>query len=114
MSSAAPEIMKKFCPVCKAEREFIRVIAASIENGEPILDGVPVRRYIKETKLPMAYCADCKIVLYVGPSVELLQEELDEEEEDKKREIFDGEMSRIKKAGGTGMGKLLQPRIIGE
>ena len=57
------------CPVCKYKRKFIRVVEAHEEHHIPDNPRMEVRypSAIKETSLPIAFCAVCKTVIYVGP-----------------------------------------------
>lgn len=79
------EIFERDCPICKELRIFVRVVEAHIAVDEPVMDGVPLNRYVSETELPLARCPVCSIVVYVGPSPEELREELQEQKEARQR-----------------------------
>lgn len=84
------EIIKRFCPVCKEEREFRRVIEAHKET-EPFTMhtpmGSPLRTWIQTTEHPTAYCSVCSIVVYVGPDAEKIERQFNKREEKKQRTI---------------------------
>lgn len=61
--------LNKYCPSCKREREFVRIVEAHRET-EPItihtVVNAPLRSWIEERPLPIAYCSACNTVIYVG------------------------------------------------
>lgn len=61
------------CKICGGQREFVRVIEAHVERERftrHTLIGSPIPTWIAKTVLPIAYCPDCKNVIYIGPSTE--------------------------------------------
>ncbi len=67
------EKIKTFCPTCKEEKEFVRVVETHIETERftsHTIIGQPLARWSQKTEFPLAYCSSCKTVLYVGPSPE--------------------------------------------
>ena len=67
------EIIKKHCPVCKEEKDFMRVVEAHEETESftsMTVIGALLRQWVQTTKHPTAYCSFCGIVVYVGPSAE--------------------------------------------
>ncbi len=78
------EKMIRVCPVCKEEREFIGIVEVHTETT-PLPWNAPIgpasrgmsRTYLQETKLPLAYCSECKVVIFVGPTPEEKKEEFE-------------------------------------
>lgn len=72
------DILKKHCPVCKEAQEFVRVVAFHREDPDPrdVPDGpsgpFSMKPHFTRTEQPLAYCSQCKTVIYVGgvPSLE--------------------------------------------
>lgn len=105
--------IKRHCPVCKDERDFVRVVEAHVAT-EPLTMHTPLgtklRQWVSKTVLPVAYCPDCGIVVHVGPSGEEVARDFEErqnqiraDEERRKR----GSLSRSARAilGGIDLGK---------
>jgi len=94
------EVIKKQCPICREEREFIHIVEAHREM-EPFTMhtpiGSPLRTWVQSTSHPTAYCPVCSIVIYIGPSAEELIQEFKEEQEEakrKKQEEFDRQFKK--------------------
>lgn len=81
------ERMKKYCPICKEEKEFIRIVEAHIAT-EPFTSHTSIGRrlpqWVEKTVQPTAYCSNCKAVLYVGPSPDEVEKTFRKQEEVKR------------------------------
>ncbi len=83
------EEMKKYCPVCKQGKNFIRVVEAHIRKEKPSQQnnpiGIPINlsQWVEKTELPMAYCIECNVVLYVGPSLEEVEKTCENQKKQK-------------------------------
>jgi len=76
-----------YCPVCKEERKFVRVVETHEEQERftmhtPI--GVSLPTWVEETELPIAYCSVCKIVIHIGPSAEEVKKDFETRERKRK------------------------------
>jgi len=71
------KIITMYCPVCKEEKNFCRVVETHREET-PFTIFTPIdtlHTWIQETQHPTAYCPICRIVLYVGLLAEKVKQE---------------------------------------
>jgi len=67
------EEIVKYCPVCKTEKKFLKIVEAHITYPMPAIPviGSPAPPpYVVTTEHPTAYCSECRVVIFIGPSDE--------------------------------------------
>ena len=77
------ETVRKICPFCKEERDFIPVIAAWVEEAPFTMDtpiGSHINRWVEEMRLPLGRCPECNCVVFIGPSPKEVARNFKEEE----------------------------------